>query len=162
MARGNDTVKTGTAIITRVFDAPVRVVWQAWTNIEHFKKWWGPKGFTCPFASIDLRVGGKIHACMRSADGQEIWSLGTFQEIIVNKKIVYTDSFADADGNVVPASRYGLPDNFPQGTISISFEEQNGKTTMILRHENLPLGEMTEMTQAGWNESFDKLTESVK
>jgi uncharacterized protein YndB with AHSA1/START domain len=99
---------------------------------------------------------------MQSTDGQEIWSLGTFQEIIINKKIVYTDSFADADGNVVPASRYGLPDNFPQGIISISFDEQNGKTTMILRHENLPLGEMTEMTQAGWNESFDKLTESVK
>ncbi len=162
MAKGNETVKTGTAVITRVFDAPVRVVWQAWTNVEHFKKWWGPKDFMCPFASIDLRVGGKIHACMRSAGGQEIWSIGTFKEIVANKKIVYTDSFADADGNVVPASRYGLPADFPQGTITIVFEEQNGKTKMVLRHEGLPAGEIADMTHVGWNESFDKLTESVK
>ena len=43
-------------VITRVFDAPVETVWKYWSDEEFLKKWWGPKGFTCPFAKIDFKV----------------------------------------------------------------------------------------------------------
>jgi uncharacterized protein YndB with AHSA1/START domain len=45
-------------VITRVFDAPRELVWNAWTEPERVKRWWGPEGFTAPFCRIDLRVGG--------------------------------------------------------------------------------------------------------
>ena len=63
--------------ITRIFDAPRELVWKAWTNPEMFRKWWGPKGFTCPVSRIDFRVGGKYLSCMRGPDGKDYWSTNT-------------------------------------------------------------------------------------
>jgi len=56
-------------VITRVFDAPSDPVFKAWTDPQHFVRWWGPNGFTTPFCTIDLRPGGVIHFCMRSPQG---------------------------------------------------------------------------------------------
>ena len=61
-------------VITRIFDAPRELVWKAWTAPEHFKRWWGPKDYTCPFCQMDLRVGGKYLNCLRSPEGQDFWS----------------------------------------------------------------------------------------
>src|SRR6267378_2706264 len=58
-------------VITRVFDAPREQVWNAWTDPEQFKKWWGPEHFTAPVSEIDLRVGGTYFNCMRSPDGKD-------------------------------------------------------------------------------------------
>lgn len=150
-------------IITRVFDAPIEVVWKAWTEPDNVTRWWGPKIFTSPLAEIDLRVGGKYHFCMRTPEGQDIHSAGTYQEIIPMKKIVCTDSFADENGNIVSGTQYGMDSDFPlELYMTINFEEQDGKTRMTLKHVGLPEGEMFDMTNTGWNESFDKLEESLK
>lgn len=150
-------------VITRVFDAPRELVWKAWTNPEHVKRWWGPKNFTAPFCKIDLRVGGKYLSCMRGPDGKEFWSTGVYRKIKKPERIVCTDSFADEKGNVVPASHYGMKDDFPmEMLVTVTFEEENGKTKMTLKHAGMPAGEMGEMAQTGWNESFDKLAESLK
>jgi uncharacterized protein YndB with AHSA1/START domain len=149
--------------ITRTFDAPREVVWKAWTDPEQMMRWWGPKDFTSPAAKIDLRVGGKYLNCMRSPEGQDFWSTGVYREIVPPERLVFTDSFADENGNVVPASHYGMGDDFPmEMLVTVTFEEDNGKTKTTLKHEGLPSGEMAEMTKAGWNESFDKLVESLK
>ena len=95
-------------VITRIFDAPRELVWKAWTNCEHLKRWWGPEHFTAPACKIDLRVGGKYLFCMRSPQGQDYWSTGVYREIVAPSRLAYTDNFADAQGNVVPASHYGL------------------------------------------------------
>ena len=150
-------------IITRIFDAPRKRVWRAWTEPGHVMRWWGPKGFTSPFARIDLRVGGRYLYCMRSPEGRDFWSTGVYREIIPVKKIVSTDSFADEKGNVVPASHYGMSGDWPRELlVTVTFEEQNGKTKMTLRHEGIPPGEMRESTGVGWNESFDKLAEGLR
>lgn len=155
--------KENDLVITREFDAPREKVWQAWTDPEHIKRWWGPKGFTAPTAKVDLRVGGKNLFCMRSPEGKDYWSTGVYREIVPNERLVNTDSFADADGNVLPASEYGMAGEWPDELlVTITFEETEGKTKMTLRHEGLPAGEMKEMTSAGWSESFDKLAESLK
>ena len=93
-------------VITRRFDAPRKLVWEAWTNPEKVKQWWGPKGFNCSHAKIDLRKGGSYVSCMCSPEGQGFWSTGTYKEINAPTKLVCTDNFADPDGNIVPASYY--------------------------------------------------------
>lgn len=150
-------------VITRVFDASRELVWRAWTEPEHFKKWWGPKAFTCPVSRMDVRVGGKYLWCMRGPDGKDYYSTGVYREIVPRSRLVYTDAFADADGNVVPASHYGLPGEMPlEMLVTVTFEEDGGKTRMTLRHAGMPAGEHGEMASAGWNESFDKLAASLQ
>ena len=74
-----------------------------------------------------------------------------------------TDSFADAEGNVVPASHYGMGDDMPlELEVTVTFEDEGGKTKMTLTHVGFPAGRMQEMATEGWNESFDKLAESLK
>jgi uncharacterized protein YndB with AHSA1/START domain len=148
-------------VITRVFDAPREAVWRAWTDPMHFMRWWGTKGFTSLVCKIDLRVGGKYLACMRSPEGQDYWSMGVYREIVPMEKIVYTDHFgrrfADAKGNVVPASPYGMPGDWPSGMlVTVTFEEDGGKTIMTLRHDGIPTETISDC-EAGWSGSFDKL-----
>ncbi|MFB3889630.1 MAG: SRPBCC domain-containing protein [Candidatus Bathyarchaeia archaeon] len=159
------TTPKSEVMITRVFDAPRRLVWKAWTDPETMKRWWGPKNFTAPIVEIDLRVGGKSLACMRSPEGKDYWSTGVYQEIVPMERLVMTDSFADEKGNVVPATHYGMSKDFPRELlITVTFEKQNGKTTMTLRHgptDKMSAADRDGMEQ-GWNESFDKLEEELR
>lgn len=152
--------KTDVLIIKRTFNAPISKIWKAWTDPETFKKWWGPKNYTCPEATIDFKVGGKVHACMKDKkDGKEVWSIGTYKEIVQNKKIVVTDSFSDEDGNIVSASELGMKEmeNFPETLlIKVHFAENNGKTDLTLEHEGLPEG-MKDDCRNGWQQSLDKM-----
>lgn len=150
-------------MITRVFDAPRDRVWEAWTEPERMKRWWGPKDFSCPVSRIDLQVGGKHLACMRGPDGKDYWSTGVYREIVPNERLVYIDNFADEKGDVVPASYYGMPGNLPiEMLVTVTFEDLKGKTRMVLRHEGLPSGKMSRDARIGWMQSFDKLAESLK
>jgi uncharacterized protein YndB with AHSA1/START domain len=151
----------GELVITRVFDAPREAVWKSWTDPENFMVWWGPRGFTSPACEIDLRVGGKYLACMRSPEGQEYWSTGVYREIVPKEKIVYTDSFSDPEGNPVPASHYGMPGDWPSEMIvTVTFEEAGGRTKVTLRHDGIPPDTMSDC-EAGWSGSFDKLAEAI-
>lgn len=160
------TTEERVLVIERIFDAPPELVWKAWSDPAMTMRWWGPKGFTTPAAEIDFRVGGKMLLAMQSPefnDGLPIWSTGVYKEIVPLERIVVTDSFADENGNVVPATHYGMTDHFPlEMLVTVTFEEVDGKTKMTLRHEGLPAGEMLEGAGTGWNESFDKLAEALK
>jgi uncharacterized protein YndB with AHSA1/START domain len=150
-------------VITRTFDAPRELVWKAWTEPDHFMRWWGPKDFTSPRCEIDLRVGGKYLWCMRWPDGRDNYTTGEYREIVPLERLVFTDSFADEHGNAVSPENYGMPADFAAETlVTVTFEERDGKTIMTLTHAGLPAGEMSEMTSAGWNESFDKLEASLR
>src|SRR5512145_3312807 len=145
-------------VITRVFDASRELVWQAWTEPEHFKRWWGPKDFTCPFCEMDFRVGGRYLNCMRSPEGKDYWGTGVYREIVPMERIIFTDSFADEKGNVVPATYYGMSQDFPvEMLVSVTFEEEAGRTKMTLKHIGHPAGRDGEGALQGWSESFDKL-----
>lgn len=163
MAVDNDRVMKSTErdlVITHVIAAPRELVFRAWTEPEHVKHWWGPRGFTTPVCQIDLCPGGKYLSCMRSPEGKDYWSTGVYREIVVPEKIVVTDSFADEHGNVVPASYYGMSGDVPlEMLITVTFEERDGKTTLTLRHSGLPEAEGWSGAETGWNESFDKLVD---
>ena len=150
-------------IITREFDAPKEIVWKAMTDTEIMKRWWGPETFTAPIIRSDFRVGGKYHFCMRSPEGKDYWSTGEYKEIIPFKKIVNTDSFADADGNVISASEYGMGSDWPDALlVTFDFEETDGKTTMSAKQEGIPSPEMFEESRKGWDQSFDKLEKVIE
>ncbi|MGA3245335.1 MAG: SRPBCC domain-containing protein [Bacteroidota bacterium] len=157
-------VQKNQLVITRIFNAPRNLVWKAWTDPVHFRRWWGPKRFTCPAANTDFRVGGRYLWCMRSPEGKDYWSTGIFREIVPMERIVYTDSFADEKGNIVPASYYGLLGHGMslEFQVTIILEDLGSTTKMTLTHAGFPEGEVTVLASAGWNESFDKLAASLK
>ena len=147
--------------ITRIFDAPRELVFEAWTRPERFVQWWGPIGFTTPSCEIDLRPGGVLRFCMRSPEGQDIWCGGVFLEVVPPSRLVYTDYFADEAGNRVPPTDYGLSAEWPvEAQVTVTFEDYNGKTKLTLRHYAgaAPAAEIDGANQ-GWNQSFDRLSE---
>jgi uncharacterized protein YndB with AHSA1/START domain len=134
-------MKNQELVIVRSFEVFRDLVWKAWTEPEYVKRWWGPKGFKITFCKIDLRVGGVSCNCMRSPEGKDYWSTGIYREIVPPERIVCTDSFADEEGNVVSATHYGMNADFPpEMLVTVTFEEDEGKTKLTLKHTGLPPG----------------------
>ncbi len=158
------TIQRG-VVITRIFDAPRELIWKAWTEPERVKRWWGPKTFTTPIVKIDLRVGGGYFNCMRSPEGKDYCSKGTYKEIAEPERLVSSDSFADAKGNVVPATYYGMDSRWPlEARLDVTFEDIQGKTKMTLRYEGIAGASEQDLRnmEQGWNEQFDKLVEYLR
>lgn len=87
-------------VITRIFDAPRKILWRAWTDREELMKWFGPKGCTIPHAELDLRPGGTFHYAMRTPDGHMMWGKWTFREIAAPERLVMISTFSDAQGGI--------------------------------------------------------------
>jgi len=155
------TISKEAVVIERVFDAPVDLIWQMWTDPEHFTNWYGPKGFTVPVADMDLRVGGKRLVCMASPDGSMImWTAGEYTEVVPNERLVYTESPADENGNVVSPSAMGMPEGYPAKTeVTVLLEDLGGHTKMVLTHAGMSADSGA---NAGWEQAFDKLAEHIK
>jgi uncharacterized protein YndB with AHSA1/START domain len=145
-------------VIERIFDAPRDLVFKAWTEPERVKRWWGPKGFTCPVCKIDLRPGGVYHSCMRSPEGAEYWGKGVYLEIVEPERLVCTDCFSDEKGNLVSPLQYGMSTDWPEeAQIAVTFDEHGGKTKLTLQHYPIKPGSERDMCQQGWSETLDKL-----
>lgn len=149
--------------ITRTFRAPVARLWAAWSEPTMMKQWWGPENFSCPYASIEFRPGGKCVLAMKDSEGRVIYSTGRYEEIIPNEKIVCTDNFSDEDGNVISAEEVGMPGDWPETShITVKFQSDGAdQTTMHLKHEGIP-AEMHDDCVDGWSSSFDKLQRLVE
>jgi len=153
-------------IVTRVLDAPRVNVWKAWTDPDIVKQWWGPKDFTAPHISIDLRTGGRFVYCMRGAgpDGKvkDYWNTGEHRQIVPLKKLVTTMNFADEQGKPVPASHYGMPGKWPKEVLlTVTFAGiKDGKTKLTVREDGIP-HEMIEMARLGWEQQLDKFADAL-
>jgi uncharacterized protein YndB with AHSA1/START domain len=75
--------------ISRLLDAPIKLVWEVWTSPDHIKNWWGPNGFTNTIHLMDVKVGGEWNLTMHGPDGTDYINKSVFKEIIPYKKIVY-------------------------------------------------------------------------
>jgi uncharacterized protein YndB with AHSA1/START domain len=148
-------------IAERIINAPRELVFKAWTDPEQVKHWWGPKDHTAPVAKADLRVGGKYHYAMRSPDGQDFWTTGVYKEFAPPERVVYTDAFADAEGNEVPASHYGMPGDWPVFTMTVTFEDLGGKTKVTVRQAGAVPAEAQGDAELGYNQMFDKFVAYV-
>ena len=145
-------------VIERMFDAPANLIWKMWTDGEHFKHWYGPEGMTIPVAEMDARVGGKRLVCMEMGESMRMWFTGEYTEVEPTHRLVYTDSFADENGNPVLPSAYGMNDDeHPKTTIvTVILEEVDGKTKMTMTHEGV---DPDSGGSDGWKQSFNKLAE---
>jgi uncharacterized protein YndB with AHSA1/START domain len=118
-------------LLTRVFDAPREVVFDAWTKAEHLKQWWGPKGFKMIKCSVDLRPGGMFHYGMEAPNGSTMWGRFVYREITPPERLVFFNSFSDENGGVQPAPFF---DGWPLEVLNVvTFTEHEGKTIVSLR-----------------------------
>jgi len=145
-------------VIERTLDSPVALVWQMWTESEHFKQWYGPTGSKIPVANMDVRVGGSRLVCMEmdTPNGpMQMWFTGEYREVVANERLVYTESMSDAEGNVISPSDMGMPEGHPETTeVIVELEDLGGRTKMVMTHVGIPADSPGE---SGWIMALDKL-----
>ena len=126
----------GDFVISRVLDAPRELVWKFFTDQEHMKQWWGPKGFTVIASKMDLRVGGTYHYGMRAPNGAPMWGIFTYREIVPQQKLIFVNSFSDEKGGV---TRHPGHEKWPLKMLStFTFEDApGGKTKFTVRWQTL-------------------------
>src|SRR6185436_12597402 len=76
-------------VITRELAAPLALVWQVWTEREHFARWFGPKGVAVSLTKFDLRPGGLTHYSMRMPDGMEMWGRAVYREVVPPARLIW-------------------------------------------------------------------------
>jgi uncharacterized protein YndB with AHSA1/START domain len=145
-------------VMERTFDAPVQVIWQMWTDPEHFKAWYGPDGVTIPVADMDVRVGGTrlVGMEMQSPSGpMQMWFTGEYREVIENKRLVYTEAISDENGNASPPPDSAVAESHPTTTeVRVELEDIGGRTKMVLTHLGIPADSPG---AAGWTMALNKL-----
>jgi uncharacterized protein YndB with AHSA1/START domain len=144
--------KTNELKLTRVLDAPVKAVWDAWADPEQAAHWWGPRGFTITTHSKDFRVGGQWIYTMHGPDGKDWPNIATYHEIKYCECMVY-----DHGGTATAP---------PLFRVTVYFKESGGKTTMDMTM-TLATVEAAEQTaqfikKAGGNSTWDRLAEYVE
>ena len=158
------TITDSDFVISRVFDAPRELLWKAFTEPEHMKEWWGPKGSTIVASKMDLRVGGTYHGAMRTPDGGVIWAKFVYREIVEPGRLVWIHSFSDEAGGL---SRHPFSPTWPVELLTtVTFDEApGGKTKLTLRWLPVNAAEDERKTfnaahdnmRQGWGGSFDQL-----
>lgn len=152
-------------VMERVFNAPRELVFKAFTEAEHLKHWWGPRGWEITHCTVDLRVGGAWHYCFKCMDenqgdfyGFESWGKGVYTDIAGPERFSYTDYFSDAEGNIA--------EGMPPSHITNVFEDLDGKTKVISRsrYETAEaLKQVLDMgMEQGVTETWDRLAEYLE
>ncbi len=140
------------AVVTRVFDAPRKLVFDAWTNPKHLPRWMlGPEGWTMPVCEIDLRPGGAWHFVWRRSDGTEMSMRGVYKEIKPPERLVSSESWGG---------------NWPETLNTLILTEDHGKTTITLAilypsKEARDAALQTGMKE-GMSQSFNRLEEYLR
>ncbi len=140
-----------TLVITRVFDAPIELVWKAWADPDHMVRWIGPEGFTGKIEKMDAHAGGSYRFQMRDPDGGDHWAQGVYREIVERERIVYTWCWADAAGK--PTS--------PETLLTVTFRALGRKTELTLNQAVFESVNARDLHRGGWSSSFDKLARQL-
>jgi len=135
-------------VLTRVFNAPRHLVWEAFTRPELLKRWFGPRGWALVVCEVDLRVGGGFRFVLRGPDGREMGMRGVYREIVPPERSVHMESFDDYPG---------------ESQVTAVFVEQGGQTTLTAT-VLYPSKEVRDIVietgmEHGAAESYDKLAE---
>ena len=168
MAR--DTQNNGHLDLTlkRTIDAPRSLIWKAWTDPEHVKKWWAPVPWTTTQCEMDLRPGGMFRTVMRSPEGQEFPHVGCFLELVDNEKMVMTNVLEP--GYRPARDPLGKDDKIEDCahipfTSILTLQERGGKThysVVVLHKDEAGRKRHEEMGfHDGWHKCLDQLIEVV-
>lgn len=137
-------------LITRTFDAPQWLVWQAWTEPEHLMQWCCPDGFTLLFCEGELRVGGNWRSAMRSPQGEKFVMSGTYREIAPCQRLVFTHAWEE--GNAAG----------PETVATVHLAEHAGRTTMTFWQTGFESVESRDGHEGGWSQAFDHLGQHLQ
>ena len=159
MTKNNDIIEGDSKkqlTITRIFNAPPKLVFKTWTDAAHVRQWWGPHGFTNPVCELDARPGGSIYIDMTAPDGVVFPMEGEFKEIDEPHCVVFTSTaFKDEEGN-----------NQLENLNTVTFTEVDATTKMNLRVVVLKSSPEVDAAldgmEEGWNQSLDKLAEYLE
>lgn len=157
-----DNVAQDAVVIERRFTAPVEMLWKMWTEPDHFTAWYGPAGATVVVAKMDVRVGGDrlIGMEMDTPGGLvRMWFAGEYRDVVPHKRVVYTESMADADGKVLSPPEGGMPVGHPTKTeVTVEFIDIDGGTKLVVTHIGIPADSPGAV---GWMMALDKLAAQV-
>lgn len=141
-------------LLTRTFDAPRRLVFDAMTRAEHLRRWWGPRGHTMTVCEVDNRQGGAYRFVLRTADGMDCPFKGVYRELAPPERIVLTQIF-----DVEPYSR-------SEAVVTIVLTEQGGRTTLRATMRFQSVEERDGMIRSGMEhgaaESYDRLADLLQ
>lgn len=145
--------------LTRLFNAPLALVWRAWTTPEHIMRWWGPQYFTAPYAKVDFREGGATVVAMRSPDGTDMYSVWHYRKIVPLERIEYVQNMSDKDGNIIAPTALGLPPEFPMDVETVLTFKALGdeKTEVHIVEYGFPEGQLLEYAVIGMEQCLDKM-----
>jgi len=139
-------LESRTITIKKIFNAPVKVVWEAWTQTEHIVKWWGPNGMDVKVIEHDFKVGGKWKYTMAMPDGNQFISEGVYSAIEKFKRIATSANFKPMTEGV---------------ELQVLFEENNGQThfTFSVIHPTVEYCKQQEKMGIynGWGSVFKRL-----
>ena len=136
-------------VITRIFNAPRELVFDAWTKAEHLQHWQGaPRGFTVTTEESDIRLGGGFRICMRSAAGVDHWLQGSYREIVRPERLVFTHAWFDASGKPTPET-----------LVTVTFIARGNRTEMTLCQSGFGSVESRDGHKMGWRSALDVLEE---
>ena len=146
--------------LTRVFDAPRELVFQAWTQADHFQQWFGAAacdGASLQSVKVDARVGGKYRLQVRRPDGEYFTTAGTYREVNAPERLVFTWAF-EKDGS---GDEYGEVEP-PEMLVTIEFHARGMQTELTLTHEKFASVESRDRHNEGWTRCLESLGKFVK
>jgi uncharacterized protein YndB with AHSA1/START domain len=140
-------------VVRRTIGASRERVFQSWTDPEQLRRWWGPGGFTCPDAVVDLRPGGTYRLVMQPpADGPVMSVSGTYREVEPPTLLVYTWRW---DSGPAVSDQESL--------VRVEFTDVgDGRTEVTITHDQFPPGHDTLPYSSGWEQGMDKLSALVE
>jgi uncharacterized protein YndB with AHSA1/START domain len=137
-------------VITRLFDAPRELVFEAWTDPKHLAQWWGPRDYPAAQVKLDVRPGGAWRHCLRSTEtGNDLWHRGVFREVVAPERLVFTFAWEEE-------GERGL-----ETLVTVTFADDGGKTRMTLRQTPFQSDGERDGHQGGWNSTFDRLADHL-
>jgi len=140
--------------VQRAFDAPAAALWAAWTDSDAVRAWWGPQGFTCPVARMDVRVGGVSLVAMRTPDGVDLWNTWTYTAVVPGERLEFRLGFSDADGGSHDPQDLGFPAGIPREVPHV-VTVRDGLMTVTER--GYADDRTVQMSRMGLESSLDKL-----
>ncbi|MDZ4286495.1 MAG: SRPBCC domain-containing protein [Prosthecobacter sp.] len=142
-----------TLILTRTLNAPQELAFEAWTSAEHLPQWMQPEpGMVVPFASMDVRVGGKFRIQMKNPGGEFFTAVGVFQEVKVPERLVYTWDW-EKDGS---GEEFGEVEGKPS-LVTVEFRKRGERTEMVFMHSRFATVESRDNHARGWGRIVDSL-----
>jgi uncharacterized protein YndB with AHSA1/START domain len=117
-ASAGESIADREVVITRTYDAPARLLFEAWSRPEHLMKWFGPVGWPLTLCEVDFRKGGRWRFAMTGSSGKQNTPFGgEYLEIVPNRKIVFDNAFEEEGAEKM--------------IMTVTFEEKAGRTTLI-------------------------------